>query len=294
MGFDGAILDVDGVLTHTAAQHERAWAEMLGPVLARHGDDRPFSHDDYLAHVDGKPRLAGLRDLLASRGIALPAAEAEALAGQKDRGFLDLIDREGVEVFEDAVRQVRSWRARGLGVAFVSASRNAARVLAAAGIADLCDVRVDGETARSLGLGGKADLFREAIRQLAVEPPRALIVEDALAGAAAAAAIGVGLVVGVARGRDGADLLAAGADRVVARLDELDDLTEPGTRRASELPRALPFDAVAARLEGRRPRSSSTSTAPSRRSSPTPTTPRSTRPPARRCAGWPRAAGSRS
>ena len=72
MRFDAAILDVDGVLTHTATLHERAWKELFDEVLEQHGDRRPFSGQDYRNHVDGKPRMDGLRDFLRSRAIDLP------------------------------------------------------------------------------------------------------------------------------------------------------------------------------------------------------------------------------
>ncbi len=234
MTFAAAILDVDGVLTRTAAQHERAWKLLFDEVLQQRGDTRPFSHEDYLAHVDGKPRMDGLRAFLASRGLALSEDEARALAEQKNRTFLLLLEQEGVEAFEDAVRQVRSWRAQGLGIAFVSASRNAAQVLRAAGLEALCDVRIDGLSAREQGLRGKPDLFREAARRLHVEPPQALVVEDAVAGVEAAAQGGFGLVVGLARDGDPRALLEHGAHRVVQRLDELAGLIPPCAWRAGE------------------------------------------------------------
>ncbi len=253
MGFDAAILDVDGVLTRTEVVHERAWKELLDELLRGRGDPRPFSHEDYRDHVDGKPRLAGLRDFLASRGIELAPREIEALADRKNGLFEQHLRERGVEVYDDAVDQVRAWRSRGLGVAFVSSSRNARRVLEAAGILELCDVEVDGETAAALGLDGKPDLFREAARRLDVERPRAFVVEDAVAGVEAAAQAGFGLVVGVSRNGDGSVLAAHGAEKVVRRLDELGELAAPGMRRARALPSALRFEAIEARIGARRP-----------------------------------------
>lgn len=226
MRFDAVVMDVDGVLTRTATVHERAWKELFDAVLVGCGDPRPFSRLDYLTYVDGKPRLDGLRDFLASRGVRLPPREVLRLAGRKDRTFVRIVEREGVEAFEDAVDQVRRWRRRGLRIAFVSASRNAGRVLRAAGLEGLCDVRVDGETAAEVGLTGKVELFREAARRLGTEPARAVAVEDAVAGVEAAREVGFGLVVGVARTGDAAALVARGADRVVGGLDELDEVVD--------------------------------------------------------------------
>lgn len=242
MSLAAAILDVDGVLTHTAAQHERAWKRLFDAELRRRGDARLFTHDDYLEHVDGKPRLDGLRDFLASREIALSADEAAALGAQKDRHFRELLAREGVEVFPDAVRQVRAWRRHGVPIAFVSSSRNAARVLRAGGLEHLCDVRVDGRTAQEHDLGGKPDLLLEAARRLAIEPARALVIEDAIAGVEAAAGLGFGLVVGVARDGDGEALRHHGAHRVVQRIDALTDLDIAGRTTAAEPAWSLRYD----------------------------------------------------
>jgi beta-phosphoglucomutase-like phosphatase (HAD superfamily) len=106
----------------------------------------------------------------------------------------------------------------------VSGSRNAGPVLAATGIAPLFEVRVDGLTAAERGLAGKPapDTFLEAARLLAVEPSRAVVIEDAASGVTAGRSGGFGLVVGVAREGGQADLREHGADMVVADLAELE------------------------------------------------------------------------
>jgi beta-phosphoglucomutase-like phosphatase (HAD superfamily) len=89
--------------------------------------------------------------------------------------------------------------------AVVSASKNCEAVLRAARLADLFDAKVDGIDQERLGLKGKPapDTFLEAARRLAVPPARMVIVEDALAGVAAARAGHYGLVIGISRGRPG-------------------------------------------------------------------------------------------
>jgi beta-phosphoglucomutase-like phosphatase (HAD superfamily) len=97
-------------------------------------------------------------------------------------------------------------------------------VLEAAGIAALFETRVDGLTAAEQRLAGKPapDTFLEAARRLEVEPSRAVVIEDAESGVAAARAGGFGLVVGVAREGGEAALRKHGADVVVADLAALD------------------------------------------------------------------------
>lgn len=59
----------------------------------------------------------------------------------------------------------------------------------------------------------------QVVEDLRVEPARAIVIEDAIAGVAAGAAGGFGLVIGVARNDNETDLLAAGAHIVVTDLD---------------------------------------------------------------------------
>ena len=96
-------------------------------------------------------------------------------------------------------------------------------MFAAAGIEDLFDVRVDGVVASRLSLPGKPapDTFLEAARELGVEPGRAVVVEDAIAGVQAGRAGGFALVIGVDRHNDATALRDNGADIVVSDVGEL-------------------------------------------------------------------------
>jgi len=234
--YDAMILDLDGVVTRTAALHAQAWKQVFDDFFSRRGGDfEPFDiARDYRRYVDGKPRYDGVRSFLASRGIALPEGapsdppKTETVCGlgnRKDELFLELLDRgNGVEVFEDTVEQIRRWRQRGLKTAVVSSSKNCRRVLRAAGLEELFDERVDGNTAEELGLAGKPapDTFLQAARRLDVLPSRAAVFEDATAGVEAGRNGHFATVVGVARqGSHVASLYEAGADLVVGDLREL-------------------------------------------------------------------------
>ena len=142
----------------------------------------------------------------------------------------------GVEVYNDAVTQIRAWRAQGIRTAIVSSSKNCAAVLWAAGLTDRFEVRVDGLDAERLGLVGKPapDIFLEAARQLGIEPRRAVVIEDALAGVRAGRNGGFGLLVGVDRtGIQASALRENGADLVVVDLTQLqivDGAADEGAR----------------------------------------------------------------
>jgi len=106
----------------------------------------------------------------------------------------------------------------------VSASRNCAEVLRAAGALELFDARVDGNDAARLGLAGKPapDTFLQAARLLGVAPARAAVVEDALAGVEAGRRGGFARVIGVDRSGQAAALARHGATLVVRDLGELE------------------------------------------------------------------------
>lgn len=223
------IADMDGVLTRTAGQHERAWKRTFDEFLPEHEPE--FSHQDYRRCVDGKPRYRGVADFLASRAIELPWGSPSddpdrrtvcGVGNRKNRSFLELLDTEGVEVFEDAVAALKRWRRGGLKIAAISASRNARRVLEAAGLVELLDEVVDGKTAEELDLAGKPEILIEAARRLDVEPARAVVLEDATAGVEAGRRSEFGRVVGIARDEaEEAGLRQAGADAVVTNVFEV-------------------------------------------------------------------------
>jgi beta-phosphoglucomutase family hydrolase len=234
------LFDLDGVITKTALVHAAAWKAMFDEFLREHAGQTgtefvPFdAHHEYDRYVDGKPRLDGTRSFLQARGISLPEGDPAdppgahtiyGLSNRKNALVLEMIEKQGIEVYDGSVRYVRRVREAGLRTAVVSSSANTAQVLDAAGIAGLFDVRIDGVIARERGLAGKPapDTFLAAAHALGVPPPQAVVFEDALAGVAAGRAGGFGLVVGVNRTGQAKELAEHGADIVVNDLEELLD-----------------------------------------------------------------------
>lgn len=234
---DAAIFDTDGVITRTATVHAAAWKVLFDDYLrgwsaSRRVPFEPFTDDDYRRYVDGVPRYDGVARFLASRGITLPRGAPDdppgeatvcSLGNRKNEAFLAELDHNGVEPFETTAAFVRSLRSAGVRTAAISASENAAAVLARAGVADLFDELVDGLDAIALHLAGKPApaIFTEAARRLGVAPEQAAVIEDALAGVAAGRAGGFALVVGVDRAGRPQEMIEAGADLVVGDLGEL-------------------------------------------------------------------------
>jgi beta-phosphoglucomutase family hydrolase len=236
-GISACLFDLDGVLTQTAKVHAAAWEQMFDAFLRARSQAtgepfRPFEPRDYTEHVDGKLRQDGVRAFLASRGITLPegapddppsAETVNGLGNRKNELLLDVLERDGVDLYEGSVRFVEAARDAGLRRAVVTSSKNSQAVLAAAGIEDLFELRIDGVVAEQRRLRGKPapDTFLAAAAELGVEPPHAAVFEDAVAGVQAGRAGGFGWVVGVDRAGHADALRAAGADIVVNDLAEL-------------------------------------------------------------------------
>jgi beta-phosphoglucomutase family hydrolase len=227
------LFDLDGVLTDTAAVHKVAWAATFDPVLQAHGQPE-FSQADYDEYVDGKPRLDGVRDFLASRGIKLPEGTDDdepgndtihAVAERKNRDVLQRIKTDGVKVFPGSLAYLKAATESGLRRVVVSSSANTADVLAVTGLGAYVEDRVDGVTIKSTGMAGKPapDSFLAGAQRVGVDPGRAAVFEDATAGVEAGRRGNFGFVVGVNRLDDahGEALHAHGADVVVRDLAEL-------------------------------------------------------------------------
>ena len=232
------LFDLDGVLTKTAKVHAAAWKQMFDAYLqeraSRTGDPFvPFDElKDYDEYVDGKPRYDGVRSFLASRGIELPEGNPDdppgketvrGLGDRKNELVLELLQRDGIEVYEGSVRYVEAARDAGLRRAVVSSSANTKEVLAASRIDTLFEAVVDGVVTEREHLKGKPapDTYLDGARILGVEPAEAAVFEDALAGVEAGRAGRFGCVVGVDRVGQADALRQHGADLVVQDLAEL-------------------------------------------------------------------------
>jgi len=236
----GLLFDLDGVLTQTAKVHAEAWKQTFDEFLRKRAQelggqfvafDKVTDYDEY---VDGKPREAGVRSFLDSRGIELPdgspddppdAATVYGIGNNKNERLLRLIHEQGVEAYDGSVRYVREARRVGVPRAVVSSSTNCRDVLAAAGISDLFEVVVDGVVAEHEQLRGKPapDTFLAGAKALGIQPAHCVVFEDALAGVEAGRAGHFGYVVGVDRVGQREALKSHGADIVVSDLKELLD-----------------------------------------------------------------------
>lgn len=269
--YDAVIFDMDGVITQTAQVHARAWKRMFDDFLkgvSKDKEPKPFDiRSDYKIYIDGKPRYDGVKSFLQSRGIHIPYGTPQdppdkktvcGLGNKKNSFFLKLIKEKGADVFTSSVKLIKQLKKENKKVAVISASRNCSAILEAAGIQDIFDVRVDGVVSDELDLKGKPhpDIFLEAARRLDVEPEKAVVVEDSLAGVEAGKKGQFGWVIGVARGEGDDQLLKAqGADQVVSDLGELlkKEEVNPPEMPINEVPDALNnIDRIAQMVAGKK------------------------------------------
>ncbi len=236
--FQAVVFDLDGVITQTALVHSAAWKEMFDQFLrersGKTGEEfREFSHEkDYLPYVDGKPRYEGVKSFLESRGIELPWGDPEddpeketvcGLGNRKNRFFNEVLQRDGVRIYDSTIELIHELRNSGIRVGVASSSRNCKSVLEKAGIPGLFDTRVDGIVSGELNLNGKPepDIFLQSCENMNADPYRSVVVEDAVSGVQSGRKGNFGFVLGVARDTAPEELLANGADRVVRGLAEL-------------------------------------------------------------------------
>lgn len=236
MNFDAAIFDMDGVVTKTAAVHAAAWKRMFDEFLRnRKTSHQPFcefTRGDYLALVDGRPRYGGIQTFLSARGIELPygdpadAPEAATVCGlgnRKNCFFREVLEEQGVEVYESTIELIRQMRERRVKVGLATSSKNSSTVLEKAGVANLFETCVDGIVSAEMSLRGKPqpDIFVAACANLGVLASRSVVVEDAVSGVQAGVRGHFGLVLGIAREDNAEELRKHGADLVVSDVKEI-------------------------------------------------------------------------
>jgi len=234
----GAIFDLDGVITQTARVHFKAWKLTFDEFLRNKAEEdgsefKPFTYeDDYLPHVDGKPRYKGVKAFLESRDILVPHGEPSdnphketvcGIGNKKNETFRKLVAEEGVDIYQSTISFIEDLKGAGIKVGVASSSMNCNYVLHKSGLIELFEAVIGGLVSREIGLRGKPhpDIFLLAAENLGVQPHECLMVEDAISGVQAGKRGNFTLVIGVARNGDAQQLLAEGADIAVKDMEEL-------------------------------------------------------------------------
>jgi beta-phosphoglucomutase-like phosphatase (HAD superfamily) len=244
--FKGAIFDVDGVLVDSP--HEKAWRESLRELMESDWgtirdqttwSPEAFTPQVYQEEMSGKPRMSGARAALDHFGV--PDAERRVVeyAQHKQVMVVRLIEAGDFTAYPDALRFIIAVKDAGIRVAAASSSKNAGLFLRKIRLDTFAHDRgisspsvrpdltllefFDADVSGRDFAHGKPhpEMFLTAGEQLGVAPEDSMVIEDAAAGVEAAKA-GAMAAIGVARSDDAELLAAAGADIVVASLDEVD------------------------------------------------------------------------
>lgn len=172
-------------------------------------------------------------------GVPDPETRVDAYAERKQEMVVELIEAGKFSAYPDALRFLLAVKDAGIAVAAASSSRNAKLFLRQIRLDEFAardgpeyDWIEDGLTllaAFDVDISGRhfergkphPEIFLTAAQELGIEPRAAFVVEDAVSGVQAAKA-GAFAALGLARHDDEALLTEAGADIVVASLDEID------------------------------------------------------------------------
>lgn len=202
----GAIFDLDGVIVDTVPFHFKAWQKMFN----QYGHD--FAMADYLAKVDGRPRLEGAAAILTE----LSPAEIVKAGDIKQGYYLEFLDSEPLEVFESTIKLIKEMKTNKIKLAAASSSKNAVMILKKIKIFDLFEANVSGSDFEK----GKPDpeIFLTAAKKIGLTPAECVVFEDAKSGVEAAFAGGFSCV-GINRHNDSTGLKLA--NRVVNDLKEI-------------------------------------------------------------------------
>lgn len=177
------ILDLDGVVTDTASQHQTAWRTVLEAY------DLPFSLSAY-ERTRGRSREDSLRVLLGDHHV--DEAAFMAILGEKNARYLEALDALTLrDLLPGVLDLLLAAEARHWQVAIGSSSRNAARVLDRMGITDLFDAVADGQSGEPKPA---PDIFLAAARMIDVAPAACVVVEDAGSGVEAGLAAGMRVI----------------------------------------------------------------------------------------------------
>ncbi|MEE8582877.1 MAG: HAD family phosphatase, partial [Dehalococcoidales bacterium] len=209
------IWDMDGVMVDSAPYHFKAWQA----AFKKRGID--YTEEDF-RHGFGQRNDTIISAILGEK--ASPEA-IEAIAGEKEAGFRRRIGRR-VEPLPGVAALVRSLTEKGYKMAVASSAppENIALIMKGLKLADCCPVIISERDVTR----GKPDpqAFLKAAERLGIEPQSCLVIEDAVAGVAAATSAGMAVIAVTnthpAESLTKADLIVDSVEKVsTATIDKL-------------------------------------------------------------------------
>ena len=174
----GFIFDLDGVIVDTAKYHYLAWkhlADQLG-IQFTEKDNEQFK---------GVSRKRCLELLLELGGIQVPKQQFDTWLHEKNEDYLQYIsEMDASEILPGVCEVLDFLKEREIPIALGSASKNAIPIIKKVGLASNFNTVVDGN--QVVKAKPDPEVFLIAASRLKVLPPQCVVIEDALAGIAAA------------------------------------------------------------------------------------------------------------
>ncbi|HEV8641923.1 MAG TPA: HAD family phosphatase [Methylomirabilota bacterium] len=207
MASAGVVFDMDGVLVDSGAYHRAAWQALLAELGV------PLPPEFWRCTI-GRPAEEAVARLL---GRALSPAQARDLGRRKHEHY-ERLAGQALPAIPGAPKFVETLVRSGVPRAVASSARRAdvIRLLGDLGLLRHFEIVVTADDVRQ----GKPDpeVYVRAARGLRIPPDECLVFEDSLVGVQAARGAGM-RVIGIATAHTEAELLGAGAERVIANFE---------------------------------------------------------------------------
>ncbi|MDP2654288.1 MAG: HAD family phosphatase [Candidatus Omnitrophota bacterium] len=180
LDIQAVVFDMDGVITHTMPDHFRAWRE----ILAAEGVH--VSHHDIYSR-EGQRGITSLQEIFSEKGVVYSRRTAQRLLREKEELFKSISRQRFIPGARNFIRSLHR-RGYRLGLVTGTSRHELHRILPDA-LYKLFDVTVTGD---EVGNGKPhPEPFIKALRELAIDPRQAIVIENAPFGIAAAKAAGL-------------------------------------------------------------------------------------------------------
>lgn len=172
------LFDLDGVIVDTAKYHFLAWQKIAQELKIN------FTHE-HNELLKGVSRVRSLDIILELGNVHASQEDKDKWLIQKNEEYLSyLVDMDESEILPGVFKILQLLKEKNQGIALGSASKNARPILEKTGIISYFDFIVDGNDVTN----AKPDpeVFLKAAQLLGIDPKKAIVFEDSVAGIQAA------------------------------------------------------------------------------------------------------------
>jgi len=177
---EAIIWDMDGVIADTAPYHLKAWQQVF------HKKGVKFSEEDFKRNF-GQRNDTIIRNTL---GQGTPQSEIDAIIQEKESSFRNMV-KDRIKPLPGAINLIKRLADHGFKIALASSApiENIQLIITSLGISDFFQAIISGRDATE----GKPSPqgFLLAAQRLGVKPENCIVIEDAIAGIAAAKRAGM-------------------------------------------------------------------------------------------------------